>query len=161
MPAPGRSISLTASAKPREELKARALRCLARREHSRDELARKLAPYAESPEILEGLLRELERGKLLSNERFAEVRAHWMSRKYGAARIRQDLRSKGVSDEIVSNVSSADELERARAILKRKYHEPVSSREEHARRARFLQSRGFSYETIRSALSSSTNFSEE
>ncbi len=84
-----------------------------------------------------------------------------MARKYGAARIRQDLKSKGVSDEIVSRVSGASELERARAILRRKYHEPVSSREEHARRARFLQSRGFSYDTIRSALSSSTNFSEK
>lgn len=137
------------------------MRYLARREHSRDELARKLAPYAESPEILEGLLRELESKKQLSNERFAEARARSLARKYGARHIRQDLKSRGVSDEIVSNVSSANELERARAILKRKYHEPVSSLEEHARRARFLQSRGFSYDTIRSALSSSTNFSEE
>ena len=158
--APGRSTFPTASAK-QPDLKAIALRFLARREHSRDELARKLAPYAESPEILEGLLRELESKKQLSNERFAEARARSLSRKYGARHIRQDLKSRGVSDEIVSNVSSANELERARAILKRKYHAPVSSREEHARRARFLQSRGFSYDTIRSALSSSTNFSEE
>jgi len=84
-----------------------------------------------------------------------------MARKYGAARIRQDLKGKGVSEEIISRVSTASELKRARAILRRKYPEPVSSREEHARRARFLQGRGFSYETIRSALSSSTNFSEE
>jgi hypothetical protein len=81
----------------RDELKARALRYLARREHSRDELARKLAPHAESPELLEALLRELESRKQLSNERFAEARASWLARKYGAARIRQDLKSKGVS----------------------------------------------------------------
>ena len=157
---PGRSTFPTANAKP-PDLRARALRFLARREHSREELSRKLAPYAESTEILEGTLRELERSKLLSNERFAEARAQWMSRKYGAARIRHDLKSKGVSDEIISRISGANELERALAILKRKYHEPVSSREEYARRARFLQSRGFSHDTIRSALSSSTNFSEE
>jgi regulatory protein len=161
MRAPGRSTFPTASAKRPDDLRSRALRYLARREHSRDELARKLSPYAESPEILEGTLDWLESTNRLSSQRYAEARAHWLSRKYGAARIRQDLKSKGVSDEIVSKVSSADELERARAILRRKYHEPVSSREEHARRARFLQSRGFSYETIRSALSSSTNFSEE
>lgn len=135
------------------ELKARALRYLARREHSRDELARKLAPRAESPEILEGLLRELEGRKLLSNERFAEVRAHWMARKYGAAKIRQDLKAKGVADEIVERVSSEGELERALAILKRKYRGPATTREERARRARFLQSRGFSYDTIRRAIS--------
>lgn len=145
-----------------QELKARALRHLVRREHSRDELARKLSPHAESPEILEGLLRELERNKQLSNERFAEVRAHWLSRKYGAARIRQDLKSKGISDDLSDRAAAGmNELQKAREILARKYRQPATTREEHARRARFLQSRGFSYDTIRSALSSSTNFSEE
>src|SRR5919109_2055919 len=122
------------------ELKARALRLLARREYSRDELARKLSPHAESPEILEGLLRELESRKQLSNERFAEVRAHWLARKYGAAKIRQDLREKGVSDELVARVSAEGEIDRARAILKRKYHAQAMTREERAKRARFLQS---------------------
>ena len=144
------------------ELKARALRYLARREHSRDELARKLAPRAPSPEILEGLLCELEGRKLLSNERFAEVRAHWMARKYGTARIRHDLKAKGVAEDIAQRVTSEGELERAATILKRKYREPATTREERARRARFLQSRGFSYDTIRKVgLSGSTNFSEE
>ena len=144
------------------ELKARALRLLARREYSRDELARKLSPHAESPEILEGLLRELESRKQLSNERFAEVRAHWLARKYGAAKIRQNLREKGVSDELVARVSAEGEIDRARAILKRKYHAQAMTREERAKRARFLQSRGFSYDTIRAlGLSGSTNFSEE
>jgi regulatory protein len=132
------------------ELKARALRYLVRREHSRDELSRKLAPHAESPQILEGTLNWLESTNKLSNQRFAEVRTHQLARKYGAARIRQDLKAKGIEDY---PVSAAGELERARAILARKYREPATSREEHARRARFLQGRGFSYDTIRSALS--------
>ena len=135
------------------ELKARALRYLARREHSRDELARKLAPHAQSQEILEGLLRELEGSKLLSNERFAEVRAHWLARKYGAAKIRHDLKAKGVADALVERVSIEGELQRAASILRRKYREPATTREERARRARFLQSRGFSYDTIRRAIS--------
>ena len=160
MRAAGKSTFPKGSAKL-HKLKARALRYLARREHSREELARKLAPHAESPEILEGVLGELEGRKLLSNHRFAEMRAHILSRKYGAARIRQDLRARGVPQDIVARVSEAGDLERARAILHKKYRAPAATREEHARRARFLQSRGFSYETIRSALSSSTNFSEE
>jgi len=93
-------------------------------------------------------LSELEGRKLLSNHRFAEIRAHILSRKYGAAKIRQDLKSKGVPDEIVDTVSSADELERAREILKRKYRSPATTREEWAKRARFLQGRGFSNDTI-------------
>jgi regulatory protein len=139
------STSAPASA---AELKARALRYLARREHSRAELARKLLPFAESQQLLEGLLSELEGRKLLSNHRFAEIRTHILSRKYGAAKIRQDLKSKGVPDEIVDSVSAEGELERAREILQRKYKTPAANREEWAKRARFLQGRGFSNDTI-------------
>ena len=135
-----------------EALKARALRLLARREHSRAELARKLAPHAESPEALAALLAELLAKKQLSDERFAEARSRALARKYGAARIRQDLRSKGVAAEIVEGVSSGGELERARAILERRYRAPPQTFGERAKRARFLQGRGFSLEVIHDLL---------
>ena len=145
-----------------DQLKARALRYLVRREHSRDELARKLAPHAASKEILEGTLNWLESTSKLSNQRFAEIRAHILARKYGAARIRQDLKSKGVSEEIAERtVAELDDVAKAKEILARKYRVPATSREERARRARFLQGRGFSYDTIRAlGLSGSTNFPE-
>jgi regulatory protein len=143
------------------ELKTRALRYLVRREHSRAELERKLAPHAESPEALNAVVDLLLSKKQLSDERFAEERARSLSRKYGAARIRQDLKARGVTDEIAGRVSEAGDLERAKAILSRKYRDAAATREEQARRARFLQSRGFSYDVIRRALSGSTNFSEE
>ena len=76
------------------------------------------------------------------------MRTHILSRKYGAAKIRHDLKSKGVPEEIVDTVSSAGELERAREILKRKYRSPAATREEWAKRARFLQGRGFSSDVI-------------
>jgi regulatory protein len=136
------------------ELHARALRLLARREHSRAELARKLAPRALSPEALNTLLDALEQNKQLSNERYAEARAHQLARKYGAARIRQDLKAKGIDASLVAKVSSAGDLARARAILARKYRVPATTPKERARRMRFLQSRGFSSEAIRHALSS-------
>jgi len=134
------------------ELKGRALRHLARREHSRAELSRKLAPHAESAEALLFLLDELEKRKQLSDERYAEVRAHWMARKYGAAKIRQDLKAKGVAEEVAARVSTDGELERARGILARKYRDAATTAEEKARRMRFLQGRGFSFDTIRGAL---------
>lgn len=77
------------------------------------------------------------------------MRVHILSRKYGAAKIRHDLKSKGVPDEIVDQVSGDGELERAASILKRKYRASADSREEKAKRARFLQGRGFSTDVIR------------
>ena len=123
-----------------------------RREHSRAELARKLAPYADSAESLAAVLAELTERKQLSDERYAEARARWLSRKYGAAKIRQDLKAHGVADAVIERVSNDGEEERARAILARKYRTLASTPVEKARRARFLQSRGFSYDTIRRAL---------
>jgi regulatory protein len=130
------------------QLKARALRYLVRREHSRAELARKLAPHAASPQVLETLLDELTARKQLSDERYAEERARSLARKYGAAKIRHDLKAKGIADEVIARVSSQGELEQARAVLHRRYRQPPASREERARRGRFLQGRGFSVEVI-------------
>ena len=138
------------------ELRARALRLLARREHSRAELAGKLAPRAESPEALESLLDSLEQKKQLSNERFAAGRARVLARKFGTARIRQDLKSKGVGEDVIDGVALEAEAGRAAAILARKYRLPATTREERARRMRFLQQRGFSHDTIRRLLLSST-----
>lgn len=130
------------------ELKTRALRYLVRREHSRAELARKLGPHAESPQALEALLDELVAKKQLSDERYAEERARSLARKYGPEKIRHDLKAKGIADHLVERISSEGEMERARAVLGRKYREPASTREERAKRGRFLQSRGFSMDVI-------------
>jgi len=131
------------------ELKARALRYLVRREHSRQELARKLAPHAESPEAVAALLDGLAANKQLSDERFAQERARSLSRKFGASKIRHDLRSRGISDEISARAAAdSNDLETATKILNRKYREAPATREELAKRMRFLQGRGFSYDVI-------------
>jgi len=136
------------------ELRARALRLLARREHTRQELECKLTPHAGSAEELQGLIAGLKQKNQLSEERYAEARARQLARKYGAARIRQDLKAKGVSEELISRFSSSsDELQKAKGILERKSRTPAATREERARRMRFLQSRGFSSKIIFSLLS--------
>ena len=136
------------------ELRARALRLLARREHARQELEGKLAPHAGSSAELQSLISGLQQKNQFSEERYAEERARKLSRKYGAARIRQDLKAKGVPEELIARFSSSqDELQKAKAILERKYRAPATTREEKARRMRFLQSRGFSSTVIFTLLS--------
>ena len=136
-------------------LRERALRLLARREHSRAELAGKLRRYAAPEEDLEILLDDLSRRKLLSDERYAESRAHALSRKYGAARIAHELRAKGLGKELAeqaSGVARATEVERAREIWRRKFRAAPKTREERAKQMRFLQSRGFSFDAIRAVV---------
>jgi regulatory protein len=136
-------------------LRERALKFLAQREHSRRELAAKLAPHAESPEELQTLLDALASKRQLSDERYAEARARALSRKYGAARIVHDLKAKGVAPELAEHAAEeawASESQRARDALRKKFGAPPQSRNERARQIRFLQSRGFSFDSIRSAL---------
>ena len=132
-------------------LRERALGFLARREHSRAELRRKLAPHAESPEALDALIEDLVQRKLLSESRFAEARVHVMSRKFGAARIEHDLRAKGVSEEGAASAAREarfTEFERALEIWRRKFGTPALDLKERARQARFLLARGFSTDVI-------------
>jgi regulatory protein len=137
------------------QLKARALRLLARREHTRAELARKLAPRAESAEALDRLIEELIARKQLSDERYAEERVRVLSRKFGAARIEADLRAKRVSEETIERAlveAYGTEIVRARAAWRRRFGQVPANREEFGKQARFLQSRGFSPSTIRRVL---------
>ena len=136
-------------------LRERALGLLARREHSRAELARKLRAHVAPEDDLEALLEDLARRKQLSEERYAESRAHALSRKFGTARIVQELRSKGLDKELAGRAAEAarsTEVERARAVWTRKFRGPAQSREERAKQMRFLQSRGFSFDAIRAVI---------
>ena len=137
------------------ELRQRAVRLLARREHTRAELFRKLAPHG-TPEEIEIVLTELAANGLQSDARFAESYVRSQAARLGAARLRQTLRTKGVAAELIdSQLAGADlpdEMERARALWARKFTAPPTDAREWAKQARFLQGRGFSAEIIRKLL---------
>lgn len=139
-------------------LMARAVAMLARREHSRIELARKLGRYLEADQDaaeVERVLDELERRQLLSDARFAGALVRTRSARYGNARLRQELKASGVGAEAASEALASlqsPEFERARALWMRRFASPPASREERAKQMRFLLARGFSSETVRKVL---------
>jgi regulatory protein len=134
-------------------LRERALRLLARREYARVELARKLAPHAESPEEIEALLDDLAARRLLSDERYAEMRMNSRAARFGNARLAYELRHQGVSEKLVEAAlaTGEDELTRARQVWQRKFggKTEASDAGERTRQMRFMMSRGFSGDTIR------------
>lgn len=133
-------------------LKGRALRYLAAREHSRAELARKLAPHEEEPGQVDAALDELEAKGLLSQDRFVESMLHRKAARFGAARLRQELQRHQLDPDAVAGAVSrlqATEYERALAVWQRKFGEVATEPGEQARQMRFLAGRGFSPEVIR------------
>ncbi len=140
--------------RPRREksLLARALAYLARREHSRAELARKLAPHAESAEQLDRLLDDLESRKLLSDARFVEVLSRSRGERFGTARVRQELKAHGVKDDLLRGAVDGlkqTELARARAVWARRFGQPATDAAGRAKQMRFLAGRGFAADVIR------------
>ena len=136
----------------RISLRGRALALLARREHSRVELARKLAPHAESAAQLEETLDALEREKLLSAARFVQSVVHRRAARFGVRRIAHELQQHQLQGEVSAPALAdlkATERERAQAVWQRRFGEVAESPAERGRQHRFLAQRGFSAEAIR------------
>ncbi len=144
-------------AEPRKgpSLKMRAVGYLSRREHAREELARKLAAYTEDPDEVNTVLDALEKEGWLSTERFAQSLVHRRASRQGAARIVQELRQHGVDDNQVAELRDqlrATEYDRALEVWKKRFDAKPGDRAAYAKQARFLASRGFAHDVIRRIL---------
>jgi len=137
------------------ELRKRAIALLARREHSRAELAAKLATLGSREEI-DAVLAELAESGLLSDARAASAYVRSHAARFGKARLRQTLRQKGIASETIetqlADADAPDEITRARDVWAKKFPAAPQDGKEWARQARFLQGRGFSGDVIRKLL---------
>jgi len=132
-------------------LKARAMRLLARREHSREELRRKLAPKVAEGENLEAVLDELAARGWLSDARYAEQSIRAKSRRYGPLKLAHVLRSKGVDESAIADAFRAageDGVSNLESVWKTRFKALPMDERERGRQARFLQGRGFALEQI-------------
>jgi regulatory protein len=129
---------------------------LARREHSRRELQRKLEHRFPAQEVAEALDRLAEQG-LQSDQRFAQGFARERAlRGYGPRRILNDLLSRGISGaaadtalSILAREEHIDWARQARSVLERKFGgAPAEDFADRARRLRFLQNRGFTGDAL-------------
>src|SRR3954468_13557363 len=126
---------------PELSLKARALRFLSMREHSRLELGRKLARYAEEGDDVEALLDFLEKNNWLSQERFAESLVHRRAARYGNSRVVAELQNHGVGGEALAELKSElaeSETARACEVWRRKFGTVASDLVERSKQMRFL-----------------------
>jgi regulatory protein len=149
-------------------LKARALRWLAQREHSRAELRRKLLPHAAAEttgghdgqdgphdrqaaaERVDALLDALERDKLLSEQRFVDSRVYVRAPRFGLRRIQTELAGHGLAlPAALADTLRGDELQRAHALWQRRFGAAAADAAGRAKQARFLLGRGFSAEVVR------------
>ncbi|WP_347554840.1 recombination regulator RecX [Robbsia sp. KACC 23696] len=166
----------SAASRPPRSLKARALDYLSRREYSRVELMRKLAPFAaaqceaaaqdearahaevEVEDPLPALLDALEREGWLSDSRFTDSVVHRKATRFGTSRIVGELKQHAIDADRLAEVRETlreTEASRARGVWQRKFGTLPDSPQARAKQARFLAARGFSIDVIRRLLSAS------
>ena len=135
----------------------RALDLLARREHSRAELIRKLVGAGHDRSETERTVEDLAARGLVSDVRFAEafIRSQ-VGRGSGPLRIRRDLEARGVEAAAIEGLLDPDAEEweeRARAARTKRFGMVrPTGRAEAARQARFLAGRGFTRRQVRRAI---------
>ena len=149
---------------PQLSLKGRALRLLSGREHSRQELERRLATHEALPGELAAILDDLQAKGFISEQRVVESVVHRKGPKLGAALIKRELSGRGLSAEAVSDAVAglqSTELARAREVWRKKFGKKFGSAvvgdapdlkptpAERHQQMRFLAARGFGGETIR------------
>lgn len=103
----------------------------------------------------------LEDEGLLDDRRFAEVFARQRAdRGYGPRRIADELRQRGVGDDLIAREIESgahDWAALASAVRCKKFKTLPGSFDERARQIRFMQYRGFHHDHIRHALEHSVN----
>ena len=132
---------------------AKGVYLLSMREHSVQEMQDKLNARSDNVTIVLAVVDELVVHRYLSDERFAEtyVRSR-QNRGFGPIKIRSELSSKGIANRLIEeflDIASVHWIDIARQEYKKKYKaSDLESYKEWAKRARFMQSRGFTMEHI-------------
>ena len=148
----------------REELlskaKERALNLLSYRSRSRTELARRLGRAGYDEDIVEETLSRLENAGLVDDAQFSQgwVNSRVSVKGLGKARVRWELRQKGVASEVVeealSSVEPEEERELAADAARRRWEKDNDPdlRAKRRRVASFLQRQGFDWQTVSEVL---------
>jgi regulatory protein len=131
---------------------------LARREHGRVELTRKLRQRGASPEMIDEALDRLTEEGLLSESRYLESFINYRARSgYGPARIREELGQRGLQRSDIEQAlreSGFDWQQQLVEVWRRKFagQLPREARER-AQQTRFLVYRGYSMDMVGRLLS--------
>lgn len=131
-----------------------ALRFLGPRPRSEREIRDRLARHEFDPQIVDGIIVRLRRMRLVDDAAFAE---YWVEQRAthkprGARLLKQELRQKGVSQDVVTEaLPDEDDAEGAYRSAQRKAVSlrALDERTFKQRLGGFLQRRGYGYETVK------------
>lgn len=132
-----------------------AIRLLSRREHTAYELQQKLQQRQFSSNDITDALQRLLETDLQSDLRFCAAYIRQQQERFGDFRLRYELAKRGAEEGTIENAIAAAalpaETTRVIEVMQKKYPQGLAHSEQNSAR-RFLQSRGFSADSIRCAI---------
>lgn len=136
-----------------QSITARAVNLLARREHSRAELATKLKQAEFDPDDIHDTLDKLAESGLQNDSRFAENYIRYRAQcGFGSQKIKLELKERGVNSQIIDSAMSEAEIdwfELAISARHKRFGEDIPTEmKDRAKQQRFLLHRGFTHEQI-------------
>lgn len=134
----------------------KALYLLSLRDHSRAELARKLAAQA-GREVAEETAARMEELGFIQDEQYAFrlARDLRLRKHYPLRRTIQELQTKGIERELAAEAADAvetDDAAQALELLRKKYYNRLNDEQGRQKTTAALARYGFSYEAIRHAM---------
>jgi regulatory protein len=142
------SSSLRSNPDSAADLNKRAVRLLARRDRSRSEMQRLLAAHCADAHTVSMLLDDLQARGWLSERRLAEQLIDSRRSRASAARIRQEMARRGLSEDVIADATvdldAQHDVATALALWRKRFRELAADRTERERQLRFLLNRGFS-----------------
>jgi len=149
-------VAKTTTSKAPLSAEARAARLLARREHSLDELARKLVARGVTEDEARAAAGKMAQAGWQSDARYAEsMIRHRIAQGYGPVRIAADLRRAGLEDDVARQAMALADVDwhvmAAEVHAKRFGHLPKNGAE-WQKQYRYLAGRGFDGDQIHAAL---------
>lgn len=135
----------------KNEIKAKAMYFLARREYAYKELFTKLCKYTEDTDAIINTLNQLKESGYLSEERYIRSYLNSKKNKSGILKIKYNLKLKTSNADLIEKVlkeNLIDDHEVAKALWEKKFGMVATDKNGLAKQIRFLQNKGFSFDVI-------------
>lgn len=163
-PRPDRNAPVTPPKRPARDY---AMWLMGRREYSRKELEQRLKLKGYEIDVINTALDWMSEHNYQSDERFAASLVRQQSNRLGNRRLSQSLKQKGISEDIAveSMELASDEEERAIQVIQKFSRVNLADKEirmkTKQKAARFLMSRGFSWDLFKKAWATLIESSED
>jgi regulatory protein len=136
-----------------EKVREKISKFLNYRMRTKEEVKEKLKKMDTPKEVRERLIAQLEEEGIIDDKKFATLWIETRGEKYGKFRLKEELKRKGVKEEIINPlINSIKEEEVAKKLVKKWRRKKNFNSKDKKKLMMFLMRRGISWEVVKNIL---------